>query len=96
MGFNSTLDAFEPNVRGTRFLLDLAFASPNASRLRFLFVSSSGVAQAWPRTKGAYPEEALDDPTWSVGVGYGESKFVAEHVSTTNLKAFTHADRAPC
>jgi nucleoside-diphosphate-sugar epimerase len=92
MGWNWTLDAFEPNVRSTRYLLDLVFASPNASHVRLLFVSSAVMAQAWPSTKGAYPEEALDDPTWSVGTGYGESKYVTERVSTVDLRVFAHAD----
>jgi nucleoside-diphosphate-sugar epimerase len=79
MNLNASLDAFEPNVRGTRRLVDLASTSFNLNHIRFLFVSSSSVGQAWPRTAGPFPEE-VSDLQWSVGLGYGESKCVAEHV----------------
>jgi thioester reductase-like protein len=80
LDFNLSLGSFEPHVAGTRRLLDLAFASQDPSRTRVLLTSSVAVAQSWPKAKGAFPEEPLDDPTWSVGGGYGESKYVAERL----------------
>jgi hypothetical protein len=41
------------------------------------------VGQAWPHTTGWFPEESTEDPQWSVGVGYGEGKYVAERVGAT-------------
>jgi nucleoside-diphosphate-sugar epimerase len=79
-GFKHSLDVFEPNIQGARKLLDFAFSCTHARRLRFLFISSFTVGQSWPHTSGAFPEESFEDPYWSVGHGYGESKYVTERV----------------
>ncbi|KAG1738262.1 putative aminoadipate reductase [Suillus lakei] len=80
--FNLALSSFEPNVRGTRMLLDLALASPHAASLRFIFVSSIASALGWDPSQGPVPEEFLGDPSMAIGSGYGESKHVAEQIIT--------------
>jgi thioester reductase-like protein len=80
LDFNLGLSAFEPNVRATRRLLDLALASKHARHARVLFTSSVGVTRAWPRDNGPYPEEPLADARWCLGSGYGESKYVSERL----------------
>jgi nucleoside-diphosphate-sugar epimerase len=79
LDFNLSLSSFEPNVRGTRHLLDLALTSPHAAHVRMLFTSSIAVTQSWPRGE-PFPEEPQDDARWCVGNGYGEGKYVGEQV----------------
>lgn len=49
--------------------------------MKFLFTSSVSVAQAWNRDDGPYPESIVLDAKCAIGMGYGESKYVAERVS---------------
>ncbi|KAJ7052219.1 putative aminoadipate reductase [Mycena amicta] len=76
LDFNKSLSTFEPLVRGTRNLIDLA----RLSRAQFLFASSIGSAQSWERSKGAFPEELQLDAGVAIGNGYGESKYVSERI----------------
>lgn len=85
MDFNLALSSFEPNIRGTRMLLDLALASPHAGSLRFTFVSSVASAFGWDPNHGPVPEELLSDPCMAIGSGYGESKHVAEQVRSISV-----------
>ncbi|KAG2158598.1 putative aminoadipate reductase [Suillus bovinus] len=86
--FNLALSSFEPHIRGTRMLLDLALASPLASSLRFIFVSSISSSLGWDTSQGPVPEELLSDPSIAIGSGYGESKHVAEQIiARSNLQA---------
>ncbi|PPQ80241.1 hypothetical protein CVT25_003501 [Psilocybe cyanescens] len=78
--FNMQLASFEPMVRGTRNLIDLAQSAAAGSSTRLLFTSSVASAFSWDRTRGPYPEEVLLDPKYAVGNGYGESKYVAERL----------------
>ncbi|KAF8956587.1 acetyl-CoA synthetase-like protein [Flammula alnicola] len=80
LDFNLSLSSFEPNVQGTRNLVDLARSSAHAASVKFLFTSSIASAFSWDKAQGAYPEEVLDDPKYAVGNGYGESKYVAERI----------------
>jgi nucleoside-diphosphate-sugar epimerase len=80
LDFNLGLSAFEPNVRATRRLLDLALMSNHCHTIRFFFTSSISVARAWPRDHGPYPEEPQADARWSLGSGYGEGKYVSERL----------------
>jgi len=81
LDFNLSLLSFELHVRATRNLVDMALASAHRKTLRFLFTSSIGSAHSWDRSRGLYPEEVLLDPSFAVGAGYGESKYVSERVS---------------
>ncbi|KAJ6487165.1 putative aminoadipate reductase [Mycena vitilis] len=80
LDFNMSLSSFEPHVKGTRNLIDLALQSLNASGVRFLFTSSIGSAQGWDRNLGSFPEELQFDAKVAVGNGYGESKYVSERI----------------
>lgn len=80
LDFNLSLASFEPNVKATRNLVDLALDSRYSSSLRFVFTSSIGSAQSWDRERGPFPEEVQFDPSVAVGSGYGESKYVCERV----------------
>ena len=82
LDFNLSLGSFEPNIRGTRNLIDFALAGPNPGSTRFLFTSSVGSAQSWNRDNGPFPEEIVTDASVAVGNGYGEGKYVSERVST--------------
>ncbi|KAF9067908.1 hypothetical protein BDP27DRAFT_1327979 [Rhodocollybia butyracea] len=81
LDFNLSLSSFEPHVRGTRNLIDLARSSRYVHWLRFLFTSSIGSAQSWdPTTMGPYPDKVVSDPKYAVGPGYGESKYISERI----------------
>ncbi|KII90242.1 hypothetical protein PLICRDRAFT_40443 [Plicaturopsis crispa FD-325 SS-3] len=80
LDFNLSLSSFEPNVRGTRNLIDFALASPHANQFRFVFTSSVGTTQSWDKSKGPYPEEVQYDARYAVGAGYGEGKYVSERI----------------
>ncbi|KAJ7193227.1 putative aminoadipate reductase [Mycena pura] len=80
LNFNKTLSSFEPHVRGTRNLIDLARQSPNAAQVRFLFTSSIATALGWDPKRGPFPEELQLEADVAVGNGYGESKYVSERI----------------
>jgi nucleoside-diphosphate-sugar epimerase len=80
LDFNLSLASFEPAVRGTRNLLELAMQSSHAGHVRFLFTSSVAVSRSWPRNAEPFPEEPQADAQWAVGNGYGEAKYVCEQV----------------
>ncbi|KAJ6459713.1 hypothetical protein C8R47DRAFT_1028048 [Mycena vitilis] len=82
VNFNLSLSSMEPLVAGTRKLVDFALASPHVSPPRLLFVSSAGVFNNLKGTDVAL-EQQISDARTSVGLGYAESKWVAENVLET-------------
>ncbi len=82
LDFNLSLSSFESNIRGTSHLVEFARNARYASSLKFLFTSSVTSASSWDQSKGSYPEDVVLDAGYAVGNGYGESKYVAERVST--------------
>ncbi|KAF8901181.1 acetyl-CoA synthetase-like protein [Gymnopilus junonius] len=80
LDFNLGLASFEPNIQGTRNLIDLARSSPYGSSVKILFTSSISSTFSWDKTQGPYPEEVVEDPRYAVGNGYGESKYVSERI----------------
>ncbi|KZP33250.1 putative nonribosomal peptide synthetase [Athelia psychrophila] len=80
LDFNLSLASFEPNIRGTRNLIDLAAQSRNAATLRFLFTSSIATSQGWDHAKGDFPEEVKSDVSTALGGGYGEAKYVCDRI----------------
>ncbi|KAF7347147.1 Acetyl-CoA synthetase-like protein [Mycena venus] len=80
LDFNKTLSSFEPHVKGTRNLIDLARQSPRESGVRFLFTSSIASAQNWDQSLGPFPEELQKDASVALGNGYGEGKYVSERI----------------
>lgn len=90
LDFNLTLASFEPNIRSTRNLIDLATRSKHASTSRFLFTSSIASAQGWDTSKGAFPEEVQHDASTALGGGYGEAKYICERVSRLDYNSPSH------
>nr|GAT45909.1 acetyl-CoA synthetase-like protein [Mycena chlorophos] len=84
LDFNKSLATFEPHVRGTRNLVDLAlFAGA-----KFLFTSSIASGQNWDQSKGPFPEEMQLDASVALGNGYGEGKYTAERIiAASGLRA---------
>ncbi|PPQ75729.1 hypothetical protein CVT24_002582 [Panaeolus cyanescens] len=80
VNFNLSLSSFESNIAGTRQLIDLARDCRHGSSTRFIFTSSISSAYSWDQTRGPYPEEVILDARYSVGIGYGESKYVCERI----------------
>ncbi|KAI9056494.1 acetyl-CoA synthetase-like protein [Trametes sanguinea] len=67
--FNLSIQSFEMDIQGARNLVDLAISSPYRKAPTVVFVSSIGVFM-----------KPLDDPSSPFGAGYGEGKWVTEHV----------------
>ncbi|KZP17631.1 putative aminoadipate reductase [Athelia psychrophila] len=80
LNFNLSLASFEPNIRGTRNLIEFALHSKHASALRFLFTSTIASSQGWDQTMGVFPEDVQYDASTAVGGGYGEAKYVCERL----------------
>ncbi|KAJ7731262.1 acetyl-CoA synthetase-like protein [Mycena metata] len=77
LDFNKTLSSFEPHVKATRNLIDLA---RQGAGVRFMFTSSVGTGLGWDATRGPFPEELQPTADAAVGSGYGESKYVVERI----------------
>ncbi|KAJ7665037.1 acetyl-CoA synthetase-like protein [Mycena polygramma] len=78
VNFKMSLASFEPLVAGVRNLIDLALASPLPTRPSILFTSSISVFSNQPASP--IKELAVSDPEVALGIGYGESKWVAENL----------------
>lgn len=79
LDFNLSLASFESHVRGTRNIVDLAIFSTNSNHIRVIFTSSIATLTSWDKAEKV-PEEPIADAKYSVGNGYGESKYVTEKV----------------
>ncbi|KAG6871961.1 hypothetical protein C0995_014472 [Termitomyces sp. Mi166 len=77
--FNLPLLSYEPNIKSSRHFIDLVRAGPNASRARFLFISSIASAQSWDDTRGPVIEDVVEASS-ALGGGYGEAKYIVERV----------------
>ncbi|CAE6515468.1 unnamed protein product [Rhizoctonia solani] len=77
--FNWNIQSFEPNVQGTRHLVDLALSSSWKRAPRLIFTSSISVAGLGLPGR-SLDEEHITRSTIAPGFGYGESKYVAERV----------------
>ncbi|KUJ09297.1 uncharacterized protein LY89DRAFT_690344 [Mollisia scopiformis] len=78
--FNLTLESFEPQIQGVRNLLD--FSTKSTKRTPVIFISSISTALNWLdiNPSETVPEEIIQDFAAPEKIGYGESKFVSEHV----------------
>ncbi|EJT96916.1 acetyl-CoA synthetase-like protein [Dacryopinax primogenitus] len=79
LDFNLSLSAFEPNVRSSRALVDLALQARGVTPTQFIFTSSVGTLTHWSESRPV-PEELLPDPAIATGTGYSESKWVVERI----------------
>lgn len=96
MDFKRSLKSFEPHIRGTKVLADLAIAANKASggnvRPRLLFASSIAVLARYKSEEGILvPETAVNDPLVTVPMGYAEAKWVCEQL--LSFKARQHPDK---
>lgn len=82
INLSQSLTFFEPCLIGLRNLIAFAHSSRRSQSPRFLFISSVTAAQSWNYLKDgpAVPETLVRDAELAIGFGYGESKFIAEHV----------------
>ncbi|RAL07786.1 NAD(P)-binding protein [Aspergillus homomorphus CBS 101889] len=80
VNFIQRLEAFEhPHIQGTRHLVDFCLASRSHAQLHF--ISSISSAGSWSaKHDSPIPEEIIHDPEVPLIQGYGQSKFVAEHI----------------
>ncbi|KAJ7731258.1 acetyl-CoA synthetase-like protein [Mycena metata] len=91
LDFNKTLSSFEPHVKATRNLIDLAL---QGAGVRFMFTSSVRTGLGWDATRGPFPEELQPTADAAVGSGYGESKYVAERATTDWVPALVQSSIA--
>ncbi|KIA75916.1 NRPS-like enzyme [Aspergillus ustus] len=71
--FNLPLALFEPHIAGVANLVNLAYTSPNNTKV--VFLSSIATIQGWSEP-APVPEAALDSLAYAQG-GYGQSKMLA-------------------
>ncbi|KAL2854906.1 hypothetical protein BJY01DRAFT_231842 [Aspergillus pseudoustus] len=71
--FNLPLALFEPHIAGLANLVNLAYTSPNNTKV--VFLSSVATIQGWSEPTPV-PEAALDSLVYAQG-GYGQSKMLA-------------------
>ncbi|KAG2005480.1 CurK protein [Coprinopsis cinerea AmutBmut pab1-1] len=83
--FNLSLESFEPSIRDLRCLIDFVLASPRVDKPKFIFTSTIGVFRGSP-THGEFLEESIP-PQVAVGMGYSESKWVAEEILLEAVRA---------
>ncbi|PIL34373.1 hypothetical protein GSI_03148 [Ganoderma sinense ZZ0214-1] len=77
--FMMSIASFEQDIQGVRNFVDLALSSPYTKAPTVMLVSSVGVFMNC-KIAPPVPEIPLDDPSSPFGAGYGESKWVTEHV----------------
>lgn len=77
VNFNLGISSFEPHIRGAVNLINLALTSPHPRPADFYFASSISAVAAW-RGPESIPEAILDDPSVAQGLGYAQSKWIAE------------------
>jgi thioester reductase-like protein len=75
LDFNLSLVSFEPQLRATLNLINLATASPFVTPPKILNASSISVVSSHPT---GWVKEEEPDPLNVAPTGYGQSKFVAE------------------
>ncbi|CZS91474.1 related to nonribosomal peptide synthetase MxcG (component of the myxochelin iron transport regulon) [Rhynchosporium graminicola] len=80
VNFNLSIDSFEPQVQGVRNFLD--FSSKSANKAPFLFISSISTAMQWmdKHSDLKVPESIISAFEAPRNIGYGESKYVSEHL----------------
>ena len=77
VNFNVALNYFKSHIAGVKALIDFCAVVPEHPRL--MFISSLASITTLSGRK-AVPETIVSDPSAPSPMGYGESKYVAEHV----------------
>ncbi|KAG8676487.1 hypothetical protein FPOAC2_02582 [Fusarium poae] len=79
VNFNHILDAYiDTDVAGVSNLIDLSVRSRKAAHL--VFTSSIAAVATWDMNIGPVPEKVIQDKSVASSAGYGESKYIAEHL----------------
>ncbi|KAI0749988.1 male sterility protein-domain-containing protein [Daedaleopsis nitida] len=78
VNFNMPVDAFDVYLRALRYLIDLALSSSFTEPPKIQYISSITVFQSC-ELPAPVPEVPMD-PASALGTGYGESKWVGEHM----------------
>jgi carbohydrate kinase (thermoresistant glucokinase family) len=78
VNFNKSLVSFEKDcIAGVRHLIDLCLATPSPAPATFDFCSSVSTVARCPEL---HTPERLAEYDWAQGMGYAQSKCVAEHI----------------
>ncbi|KAF8873111.1 acetyl-CoA synthetase-like protein [Infundibulicybe gibba] len=77
--FNLTLNSFSASLEALRALIDFSLTCRVAEAPRFIFTSSIGVFRQLD-AQGVVPEGPVGNPAVAAGMGYSESKWVAEQL----------------
>ncbi|KAA1477168.1 hypothetical protein DENSPDRAFT_786302 [Dentipellis sp. KUC8613] len=86
LNFNLILHSLRGHIAGVRNLVDLALTSPHQTPPHLTFVSSVAVVAHWPGPEPA-PEASVEHVDLCLNQGYSYSKFVAEKIVETAVKA---------
>ncbi|KAF8859904.1 acetyl-CoA synthetase-like protein [Acephala macrosclerotiorum] len=78
--FSLMLESFEPQIKGVRNLLDLGAKSAKRAPVIFISSISSGLNWLHNHPSEALPEDVIQEIDAPEQLGYGESKFVGEHL----------------
>ncbi|KAG6878153.1 hypothetical protein C0993_011571 [Termitomyces sp. T159_Od127] len=65
--------------------IELVRLGSHSLNSRFLFISSIAAVQNWDKSKGAVPEDVIEDVYVALGGGYGEGKHIVERVRPTGF-----------
>ena len=76
--FNLSLSSFDTYIGSVRNLVD--FSATCDHPVRLLFTSSAAAVYSWDFNKGVAPDDVIDDPNVVAASGYGQAKYVVEHV----------------
>lgn len=76
VNFNTPLSAFEPQIKGVINLMRFCYAAAKRPHISFL----SSVSAINNLSGSAFPEAVVDEPSAPSAMGYGASKYIAEHL----------------
>ena len=87
VNFRMRLHSFVKDcIGGVTNMINLALASPSALSPRFGFCSSVAAVAAYDKGVGDIPETIISDPAAATGIGYSQSKWVAEQICARAAK----------
>ena len=78
--FNLSLDSFQPHIHGVRRLID--FSASSVRHPPIFFTSSVSTTGNWSSLNPdkPIPEQVIGDMRVPFAIGYGESKYISEHL----------------
>ncbi|KAM0344837.1 hypothetical protein ACHAPU_007219 [Fusarium lateritium] len=85
VNFNHTIDVYiDTDITGVLSLIDLSVRSRQGARI--IFTSSIAAVANWDTTMGPVPERIIHGRTVVSPSGYGQSKYIAEHLLNNAAK----------